>query len=80
MTQEFASFFKKLINNTATDYHTIGSFFGINVIKIQRQSKKHLSSFTTWKPREHAHQWIIYGLDPRTVILEIKKLQSALAN
>jgi hypothetical protein len=22
--------------------------------------KKHLSSFSSWEPREHAHQWIIY--------------------
>jgi transposase len=28
--------------------------------KLQRQYKKHLSSFNTWTPREHAHQWIIY--------------------
>jgi transposase len=28
--------------------------------KLQRQYKKHLSSFNTWDPREHAHQWIIY--------------------
>jgi hypothetical protein len=26
--------------------------------KAQRQYKKHLSSFITWEPREHA-QWII---------------------
>lgn len=28
--------------------------------KLQRQYKKHLSSFTNWAPREHAHQWIVY--------------------
>ena len=28
--------------------------------KLQRQYKKHLSSFNTWTPREHAHQWIVY--------------------
>ncbi|MBS7234267.1 transposase [Flavobacterium psychroterrae] len=38
----------------------MGGFFGVNGKKLQRQYKKHLSSFTTWAPREHAHQWIIY--------------------
>ncbi|WP_220762316.1 transposase, partial [Flavobacterium sp. UMI-01] len=40
--------------------HTIGGFFGVNGKKLQRQYKKHLSSFSTWEPKEHAHQWIIY--------------------
>ena len=38
----------------------IGGFFGVNGKKLQRQYKKHLSSFSAWEPREHAHQWIIY--------------------
>ena len=38
----------------------IGSFFGVDGKKLQRQYKKHLSSFSAWEPREHAHQWIIY--------------------
>ncbi|WP_206669072.1 transposase [Flavobacterium pectinovorum] len=38
----------------------MGGFFGVNGKKLQRQYKKHLSSFSTWAPREHAHQWIIY--------------------
>jgi transposase len=33
---------------------------GVNGKKLQRQYKKHLSSFSTWAPREHAHQWIVY--------------------
>ena len=32
----------------------------MNGKKLQRQYKKHLSSFNTWSPREHAHQWIVY--------------------
>jgi len=32
----------------------------VNGKKLQRQYKKHLSSFNTWSPREHAHQWIVY--------------------
>jgi transposase len=32
----------------------------VNGKKLQRQYKKHLSSFNTWAPREHAHQWIVY--------------------
>src|SRR5690606_13006690 len=38
----------------------IGGFFGVNGKKLQRQYKKHLSSFNTWQPKEHAHQWIVY--------------------
>nr|WP_217636980.1 transposase [Flavobacterium degerlachei] len=38
----------------------MGGFFGVNGKKLQRQYKKHLSSFSTWEPRKHAHQWIIY--------------------
>ncbi|WP_229029334.1 transposase, partial [Flavobacterium sp. SLB02] len=38
----------------------MGGFFGVNGKKLQRQYKKHLSSFSTWAPREHAHEWIIY--------------------
>jgi len=38
----------------------IGLFFGVNGKKLQRQYKKHLSSFRAWEPKEHAHQWIIY--------------------
>jgi len=49
-----------LIDNSATDSQTIGIFFGLNGKKLQRQYKKHLSTFNTWAPREHAHQWIIY--------------------
>jgi hypothetical protein len=30
MTHEFASFLKKLIDNTAIDCRTIGGFFGID--------------------------------------------------
>jgi transposase len=32
----------------------------VNGKKLQRQYKKHLSSFNTWAPREHSHQWIVY--------------------
>ncbi|MFH6999377.1 hypothetical protein ACHRVZ_15720 [Flavobacterium sp. FlaQc-57] len=53
-------FLKKLIDKTAIDCRTIGSFFGVNGKKLQRQYKKHLSSFNTWAPPEHAHEWIIY--------------------
>ena len=53
-------FKKKLIDHSATDCHTIGCFFGVNGNKLQRQYNKNLSSFNTWEPREHAHQWIIY--------------------
>jgi hypothetical protein len=28
--------------------------------KIFKDSKKTLSTFSTWEPKEHAHQWIIY--------------------
>ncbi|MDA6071602.1 hypothetical protein NJT12_18425, partial [Flavobacterium sp. AC] len=42
------------------DCRTIGGFFGVNGKKLQRQYKKFLSSFSTWAPREHAHEWIIY--------------------
>ncbi|WP_428979061.1 ISAon1 family transposase [Flavobacterium lipolyticum] len=38
----------------------MGGFFGVNGKRLQRQYKKHLSSFNTWAPREHAHQWMIY--------------------
>ncbi|WP_347349851.1 transposase, partial [Flavobacterium sp. CSZ] len=38
----------------------MGGFFGVNGKKLQRQYKKHLSSFNTWAPREHAHEWIVY--------------------
>lgn len=38
----------------------MGRFFGLNGKKLQRQYKKHLSSFTTWEPRKHAHQWLIF--------------------
>ncbi|WP_193844364.1 transposase [Flavobacterium kingsejongi] len=38
----------------------MGGFFGVNGKKLQRQYKKYLSSFSTWAPREHAHEWIIY--------------------
>ncbi|WP_428979055.1 ISAon1 family transposase [Flavobacterium acetivorans] len=38
----------------------MGGFFGVNGKKLQRQYKKHLSSFNAWAPREHAHQWIVY--------------------
>ncbi|WLD25135.1 transposase [Flavobacterium dauae] len=38
----------------------MGGFFGVNGKKLQRQYKKHLSSFSTWQPKEHAHQWIVY--------------------
>ncbi|WP_449403938.1 ISAon1 family transposase, partial [Flavobacterium degerlachei] len=38
----------------------MGSFFGVNGKKLQRQYKRHLSTFSTWEPKEHAHQWIIY--------------------
>ncbi|QOG04951.1 transposase [Flavobacterium sp. MDT1-60] len=38
----------------------MGGFFGVNGKKLQRQYKKHLSCFTSWAPREHAHQWIVY--------------------
>jgi hypothetical protein len=36
-----------------------GSFFGVNG-KIFKDSTRHLSTFSTWEPKEHAHQWIIY--------------------
>ena len=32
----------------------------VNGINLQRQYKRHLSTFSTWEPKEHAHQWIIY--------------------
>jgi hypothetical protein len=38
MTQEFA-LLKKLIDNTAVNCHTIGSFFGVNGKNLQRQYK-----------------------------------------
>jgi transposase len=38
----------------------LGGFFGVYGKKPQRRYKKHLSSFSTWEPREQAHQWIIY--------------------
>ncbi|MBF4488257.1 transposase, partial [Flavobacterium sp. CSZ] len=48
------------MDKTAIDCRTIGGFFGVNGKKLQRQYKKHLSSFNTWAPREHAHEWIVY--------------------
>lgn len=39
MTQEFATFKKKLIDKSTTDYDTTGGFFGVNGKKIQRQYK-----------------------------------------
>jgi transposase len=53
-------FLKKSIDKTAIDCNTIGGLFGVNGKKLQRQYKNHLSSFTSWAPREHAHQWIIF--------------------
>lgn len=32
----------------------------MNGIKLQKQYKKHLSSFNTCSPQEPAHQWIVY--------------------
>ncbi|AWK04049.1 DDE transposase [Flavobacterium crocinum] len=48
------------MDNSATDCHTIGGFFGVKGKKLQRQYKNHLSSFNNWPVREHAHQWIVY--------------------
>ncbi|MDG2431931.1 transposase [Flavobacterium sp.] len=38
----------------------MGGFFGVDGKKLLRQYKNHLSSFKTWEPRKHAHNWIIY--------------------
>jgi hypothetical protein len=38
MTQEFAAFFKKLIDNTPINYHVIGGFL-VLMVKLQNNIK-----------------------------------------
>ncbi|WP_425248393.1 ISAon1 family transposase [Aquimarina aquimarini] len=42
------------------DCHTIGSFYGVNGKKLQRQYRDYLSEFKEWKDKSHARDWLIF--------------------
>ncbi|WP_333925988.1 transposase, partial [Aquimarina algiphila] len=44
----------------ANDCHTIGSFYGVNGKKLQRQYRDYLSEFKEWKYKSHAKEWLIF--------------------
>jgi hypothetical protein len=78
MTQEFAAFKKKLIDNTPINCHAIGGFFGVDGKKLQRQYKKHLSSFSSWEPREHAMDYLPKNIGTHLAIDEVALSQGEL--
>lgn len=38
----------------------MGSFYGVNGKKLQRQYKDHLSGFKEWKQKKHAKEWLVF--------------------
>jgi len=42
------------------------------MVKIERQYKKYLSSFTTWESKEFDLQWIIYNQDMGTRLANVE--------
>ena len=49
-----------MITTKANDCHTIGSFYGVNGKKLQRQYRDHLSEFKEWKDKPHAREWLVF--------------------
>lgn len=49
-----------MVDTKASDCHTIGSFYGVNGKKLQRQYKDYLSDFKNWEQKEHAKQWLVF--------------------
>lgn len=49
-----------MVNTKASDCHTIGSFYGVNGKKLQRQYKDYLSDFKDWDQKKHARQWLVF--------------------
>ena len=53
-------FLKYLVNTKAHDCHTIGSFYGVNGKKLQRQYRDHISDFKEWSSKSHAKDWLVF--------------------
>ena len=49
-----------MVGTKANDCHTIGSFYGVNGKKLQRQYKDYLSDFKEWEQKEHAKEWLVF--------------------
>lgn len=49
-----------MVNTKTTDCHTIGSFYGVNGKKLQRQYRDYLSDFKDWDQKKHAKQWLVF--------------------
>ena len=49
-----------MITTKPNDCHTIGSFYGVNGKKLQRQYRDYLSDFKEWDQKSHAKQWLLF--------------------
>jgi len=49
-----------LIDSTPISCKLLGELYGVDGKQLQVQYFTHLSNFSSWKQREHAHQWLLF--------------------